>query len=256
MERFSFKHKRKEIKGEANEIDYGMRIYDPRLGRFLSEYPLRKSYPWNSTYAYAENRVIEGIDLDGGEFYHYSLNIKDGRGVSVSLINVQKTIPWNIEPFYGGDPVQVQVDIAPWGKAQVLHFGYYRYVFKDMKAMFGAINLFNEYLDEGGDVYIHELPGVPYSATLEYAAEFGDDLKHLGDVASLGLAIGGTAAYLPKPRGLSKNVKKLTKKGQHSQARDRHNEDLVRQKTGGREVKGVLDGKEYEIDSFTLSAIY
>ncbi|MEY4904920.1 MAG: hypothetical protein RLZZ292_2735, partial [Bacteroidota bacterium] len=49
--------------------DYGMRLYNPALCKFLSVDPLYQSYPWNSTYAFAENRCIDGIDLDGGEFY-------------------------------------------------------------------------------------------------------------------------------------------------------------------------------------------
>lgn len=53
--------------GDDNEQDYGMRIYDPRLGRFLSVDPLFQGYPWNSTYAFAENDVVRNIDLDGGE---------------------------------------------------------------------------------------------------------------------------------------------------------------------------------------------
>ena len=44
-----------------------MRVYDPRIGRFLSVDPLTKTYPWNSTYAYAENDVIRSTDLDGLE---------------------------------------------------------------------------------------------------------------------------------------------------------------------------------------------
>lgn len=43
-------------------------MHDPRLGRFLSVDPLAKSYPWNSTYAYAENRPIDGVDLEGAEW--------------------------------------------------------------------------------------------------------------------------------------------------------------------------------------------
>ena len=30
-----------------------------------------KSYPWNSNYAFAENRVIDGIDLEGLEYTSY-----------------------------------------------------------------------------------------------------------------------------------------------------------------------------------------
>jgi hypothetical protein len=36
--------------------------------RFLSIDPLARSFPWNSPYAYAENRPIDGIDLDGKEW--------------------------------------------------------------------------------------------------------------------------------------------------------------------------------------------
>ncbi|MEN7550559.1 RHS repeat-associated core domain-containing protein [Rapidithrix thailandica] len=48
--------------------DYGFRLYNPEIGKFLSVDPLTSSYPWNSTYAFAENRVIDGIDLDGTEW--------------------------------------------------------------------------------------------------------------------------------------------------------------------------------------------
>jgi RHS repeat-associated protein len=66
---FNGKENDNEVKGEGNQQDYGMRIYDPRLGRFLSVDPIAKNYPWNSTYAFAENDVIRSIDLDGLEKY-------------------------------------------------------------------------------------------------------------------------------------------------------------------------------------------
>ena len=34
--RFGFKGKENEVKCTGNQQDYGMRIYDPRLARFLS----------------------------------------------------------------------------------------------------------------------------------------------------------------------------------------------------------------------------
>ncbi|MER3472104.1 MAG: hypothetical protein C4330_12495 [Chitinophagaceae bacterium] len=42
---FNGKENDNEAKDEGNEQDYGMRIYDPRIGRFLSMDPLTKSYP-------------------------------------------------------------------------------------------------------------------------------------------------------------------------------------------------------------------
>ena len=43
-------------------------MHDPRVGRFLSLDPLSKKYPHNSPYAFSENRVIDGVELEGGEF--------------------------------------------------------------------------------------------------------------------------------------------------------------------------------------------
>jgi RHS repeat-associated protein len=64
---FNGKENDNEVKGEGNQQDYGMRIYDPRVGRFLSSDPLARDYPWNSVYAFAENEVLSCIDLDGLE---------------------------------------------------------------------------------------------------------------------------------------------------------------------------------------------
>lgn len=46
-----------------------MRIYDPRLGKFLSVDPLAKGYPELTPFQFASNRPIQGIDLDGEEFF-------------------------------------------------------------------------------------------------------------------------------------------------------------------------------------------
>ncbi len=56
-----------EIKGTGNSISYKYRVHDPRLGRFFSIDPLYKDYPWNSPYAFSENRVIDRVELEGME---------------------------------------------------------------------------------------------------------------------------------------------------------------------------------------------
>jgi RHS repeat-associated protein len=72
---FNGKENDNEVKGSGNQQDYGMRIYDPRLGRFLSVDPLTKSFPMLSSYQYASNRPIDGTDLDGLEYlpFHKSM---------------------------------------------------------------------------------------------------------------------------------------------------------------------------------------
>ncbi|QJB35678.1 hypothetical protein HF329_32020 [Chitinophaga oryzae] len=55
------------MKGEGNQQDYGFRIYDPRIAKFLSVDPLTKSYPELTPYQFASNSPLVGIDLDGKE---------------------------------------------------------------------------------------------------------------------------------------------------------------------------------------------
>ena len=64
---FNGKENDNEVKGEGNQQDYGMRIYDGRIGKFLSTDPLAKKYPELSAYQFASNSPIENSDLDGAE---------------------------------------------------------------------------------------------------------------------------------------------------------------------------------------------
>ncbi len=63
-----------EVSGQGNQYDYGFRIYNPRIGRFLSVDPLTKNYPSWSPYPFAMNRPIDGIDLDGLEYLKSSVS--------------------------------------------------------------------------------------------------------------------------------------------------------------------------------------
>jgi len=72
---FNGKETENDVKGIGNEQDYGMRIYDPRLGRFLSVDPLQKKYPYFSHYQFSGNQPIWATDLDGLE-PHYRTGIK------------------------------------------------------------------------------------------------------------------------------------------------------------------------------------
>jgi RHS repeat-associated protein len=64
---FNGKENDNEVKGEGNQQDYGMRIYDPRLGKFLSVDPLTQRFPFYTPYSFAGNMPISAIDLDGSE---------------------------------------------------------------------------------------------------------------------------------------------------------------------------------------------
>jgi RHS repeat-associated protein len=68
--RFAFNGKELDTEGMGgggSTYDYGFRIYNPAIGKFLSVDPLTKSYPWYTPYQFAGNKPIGAIDLDGLE---------------------------------------------------------------------------------------------------------------------------------------------------------------------------------------------
>jgi RHS repeat-associated protein len=62
---FNGKEKDNETRGEGNSYDYGARMYDPRLSRWLSTDPLQQKYADLSPYNYCANSPISAKDPDG-----------------------------------------------------------------------------------------------------------------------------------------------------------------------------------------------
>jgi len=65
--RFGFNGKEKddEVKGTGNSLDFGARIYDPRIGRFLSIDPKWRDFTSLSSYLFADNNPIWNVDENG-----------------------------------------------------------------------------------------------------------------------------------------------------------------------------------------------
>lgn len=78
-----------EVNGAGNSYAFEYRMHDPRLGKFLSVDPLSATYPWNSPYAFAENRVIDCLDLEGAEQYHYTLTLNPNGTTQLNLVSVE-----------------------------------------------------------------------------------------------------------------------------------------------------------------------
>ena len=74
--RYGFNGKENDNDIENSMQDYGMRIYDGRLGRFLSVDPLTPKYPFLTPYQFGSNRPIDGIDLDGLEWENFLSKFK------------------------------------------------------------------------------------------------------------------------------------------------------------------------------------
>jgi len=73
-----------DIYGKDNAYDYGMRMYDPRLGRFMSIDPMASSFAWWTPYQFAGDKPISATDLDGAE---------------PDDANKGSTLPSNVVPF-------------------------------------------------------------------------------------------------------------------------------------------------------------
>ncbi|MDB5274752.1 MAG: hypothetical protein JWO58_3119 [Chitinophagaceae bacterium] len=73
--RYGFNGKEMDNPGTAgggSTYDYGFRIYNPQIARFLSVDPLTRSYPELTPYQFASNTPIWGVDWDGLEVRVYT----------------------------------------------------------------------------------------------------------------------------------------------------------------------------------------
>ncbi len=94
---FNGKENDNEVKGDGNQQDYGMRIYDPRLGKFLSVDPISKDYPELTPFQFASNTPIQAIDLDGLEAFsiHGTTQTQTGVNYTSEAVEQLKRISGN-----------------------------------------------------------------------------------------------------------------------------------------------------------------
>ncbi|MBU3662558.1 MAG: hypothetical protein FGM41_05095 [Bacteroidetes bacterium] len=78
--RFSFNGKENDkvgMGGGGSTYDYGFRIYNAQLGKFLSVDPSAKSFAFYSPFHFAGNKPIVALDLDGREDIWYQYIIQN-----------------------------------------------------------------------------------------------------------------------------------------------------------------------------------
>src|SRR5690606_14510783 len=74
--------------------EWKYRFSDPAIGRFISIDPLAEKYPFNSTYAFQENKLGMGIELEGLEVVYRkgaSPEFKEKFAKSVKFMNSKGT---------------------------------------------------------------------------------------------------------------------------------------------------------------------
>ncbi len=82
---FNGKENDNEVKGSGNSYDFGARIYDPRIGRWLSLDPLQAKYPELSPYNFVANNPILFIDADGREIVLPDVTTQFGQNFQMDI---------------------------------------------------------------------------------------------------------------------------------------------------------------------------
>jgi RHS repeat-associated protein len=108
---FNGKEDDNEIKGRGNCLDFGKRIYDTRLGRFLSVDPLIHNIPFYSPFLFAGNKPIVAMDQDGEVeiVVHHKIYSADGKTLLKTYTN--RFIIETVEDLRGinRDPINVEI---------------------------------------------------------------------------------------------------------------------------------------------------
>ncbi len=100
---FAGKEKDDELKGEGNSYDFGARIYDPRISRWLSVDPLQAKYPDETPYLYTGGNPIYFADPDGKDRIDYYKIITNKGTVQIKVVT-EHAFKAEAQSNYGGLP--------------------------------------------------------------------------------------------------------------------------------------------------------
>ena len=92
-------------------LDYGFRIYNPAVARFLSTDPLTRGYPMLTPYQFASNSPIANSDLDGLEakIEIYARSFEDNQ----PMLELVLSYELEEEGIYGSGILQVIHNVEP-----------------------------------------------------------------------------------------------------------------------------------------------
>ena len=99
---FNGKESDNQLYGASNEYDLGTRLYNPRLGRFLSLDPKSRDYPWQTPYAYFYNNPVAIIDILGAGGPEDEKELGEGSGATPTQYTIKpKDNFWTLENKLG-----------------------------------------------------------------------------------------------------------------------------------------------------------
>ena len=168
---FNGKENDDEAKGFGNQQDYGMRIYDNRLGRFLSVDPYYAKYPWYTPFQFSGNNPIRFVDIDGLEEANIS---KKYLPFALDMANVPVTFKsnsgrivqtsYNLHGygvnnlyFWERNIQQYPEFLDDWNKGRVLQEGRSPIFTHEMKGNFTRIGISTEGLQIGDLLEHHHI---------------------------------------------------------------------------------------------------
>ncbi|HEY8937451.1 MAG TPA: RHS repeat-associated core domain-containing protein, partial [Cyclobacteriaceae bacterium] len=86
--KYSFQGQELQSDFGLNYYQYKFRMHDPAIGRFGAVDPLAEKYSYNSVYAFSENRVVDGIELEGAEYLSNINKFSYGNNYGLNAMNV------------------------------------------------------------------------------------------------------------------------------------------------------------------------
>jgi RHS repeat-associated protein len=180
--------------GEGTQ-DYGMRIYNPALGRFLSVDPLTKKYAYYSPYQFAGNMPIRYVDLDGlepaakgseeGEMKEAEVNNGPHKGEVINWVWLKGTWNASLNPVTVS-PVKTSPGAVLMGGADFLNDGTMG-INKDI-----ANTVANAAIQQGIPMQENSIVIInsPLSAKADYKTEVLDPVvEHIKKVSANGGAV-------------------------------------------------------------------
>ncbi|MBN2682432.1 MAG: hypothetical protein JXR58_07975 [Bacteroidales bacterium] len=112
---FNGKENLNELTGSTGtHLDFGVRVYDSRLGRWLVVDPLAAKYPELSPYTYVGNMPIEAIDVNGEDIYIIIYTTGNHRGddmLKAAADTREKAIK-NSQDFNPKEDIVVMISVA------------------------------------------------------------------------------------------------------------------------------------------------
>ncbi len=106
--RYGFNGKERDSEGMGgggSTYDYGFRIYNPQIGKFLSVDPLTAKFPFYTPYQFAGDKPIVALDLDGREdIWIHQITNQDTRKIITETREVDDAVKKVLVSYLGYDP--------------------------------------------------------------------------------------------------------------------------------------------------------